>query len=101
MKYYMVVNCTPTDEAWIAKYLGPVTDLVHKHGGKYLVRTGNMERIEGDRPLPSVAVIVEWPSKKAAEAFYNDPKYAPFLQMRLAGAENDTILVAGEDIAAG
>ncbi|HEY5624470.1 MAG TPA: DUF1330 domain-containing protein [Gammaproteobacteria bacterium] len=49
--------------------------------------------------LPSVFVIIEWPSKKAAEAFYNDPEYAPYLQKRLAGANNDLVLVAGEDIA--
>lgn len=101
MKYYIVVGCTPTDEAWIEKYIGPVTELVHKHGGKYLARTGNVERIEGDGDVPGVAVLVEWPSKEAAEAFYNDPDYKPYLDMRLAGAKNDMFLVAGEDIAAG
>ena len=74
---------------------------MHKHGGSYLARTGNVERIEGDGELPSVAVILEWPSKESAEAFYNDPEYKPYLEMRLAGADNDMILVAGEDIAAG
>ena len=101
MTYYAVVRIAITDDSWVEEYLPSVTVLVHKHGGKYLARTMTMERIEGDAELPSVFVIIEWPSKEAAQAFYGDPEYQPYLQSRLAGAKNDFVLVAGEDIAAG
>lgn len=101
MKYYAVVRVTLIDESWVADYLPAVTALVHKHGGKYLVRTKTMDRLEGGAELPSVFVIIEWPSEQAARAFYADPEYQPYLQKRLAGAENEFVLVAGEDIAVG
>ena len=101
MMYYAVVRVTITDDSWVEEYLPAVTALVHKHGGKYLARTMTMERLEGEAELPSVFVIIEWPSKDAAQAFYADSAYQPYLQKRLAGAKNDFVLVAGEDIAAG
>jgi len=44
-------------------------------------------------------VIVEWPSKEAAVAFYESEEYRPYRQKRIAGARNEFFLVAGEDIA--
>ncbi len=101
MKYYAVVRVTMIDDPWVEEYLPAVTALVHKHGGDYLARTMTMERVEGNVELPSVFVLIEWPSKDAAQAFYADPEYQPYLQKRLAGASNDFVLVAGEDIADG
>ena len=100
MKYYAVVRVTMVDDSWVEEYLPAVTALVHKHGGKYLVRMMTMERVEGDAELPSVFIVIEYPSREAAQAFYTDPEYQPYLQKRLVGAENDFVLVAGEDIAA-
>lgn len=99
MTYYAVVRIAISDDSWVESYLPAETALVHKHGGKYLARTMTTECIEGDTALPSVFVIIEWPSKEAAQAFYTDPEYQPHLKARLAGATNDFVLVAGEDIA--
>jgi len=43
-------------------------------------------------------VIVEWPSKEVALAFYDSEEYRPYRQSRLAGAKNEFLLVAGEDV---
>ena len=101
MKYYAVVEVAVTDDSWVADYLPNVTSLVHKHGGKYLARTMTMEKVEGSRELPTVFVVIEWPSKEAALAFYEDPEYQPYLQARLAGSQSEFALIAGEDIAEG
>lgn len=100
MKYYALAALHISDDSWVADYLPNVTALVHKHGGRYLARTMTMERVEGTGELPNVFVIIEWPSKEAAETFYEDPEYQPYLRSRLAGSSADFILVAGEDIAA-
>ena len=100
MKYYAIVSLNLRNDSWVGDYLPNVTSLVEQHGGNYLARTGNFERVEGDRSSnPDLQVIIEWPSKEAALAFYNDPAYQPYLQSRLAGAGSDFFLVAGEDIA--
>jgi uncharacterized protein (DUF1330 family) len=95
--YYAAVGLTPTSEEWIPGYLSTVTSLVKKHGGKYLARTVNHERLEGDGESPAVMCLIEWPSKEAFESFYSDPDYQPHLQARLAGCKNDIVLVEGKD----
>jgi uncharacterized protein (DUF1330 family) len=48
--------------------------------------------------VPQVIVLIEWPSKEAAEAFYQCEEYRPYRQSRLDGAKNEFLLVAGEDV---
>lgn len=98
MKYYMVVEIEVTDPSWIPDYVKNVTQLVEKNGGTYLARTSRLEKIEGERKPPQVLVIIEWPSKEAADACYASEEYRPFREKRKAGAKNEMMLVAGEDI---
>ncbi|HEV3363246.1 MAG TPA: DUF1330 domain-containing protein [Acidimicrobiia bacterium] len=97
MSHYAVLLVTPSSEDWIAEYIADVPPLVKKHGGQYLARTASQERLEGTGDHPAMIGILEFPSKEAAEAFYNDPEYKPHLQARLAGANNDLFLVEGKD----
>ncbi len=97
MAHYSVVFVTPKSDTWIPDYLAAVTPLVEKHGGKYLARTASHERLEGVDPSPGLIVIIEWPSKESAEAFYRDPAYQPHLQARLSGAANNFFMVEGKD----
>jgi uncharacterized protein (DUF1330 family) len=97
MAHYSVVFVRPKSDAWIPDYLAAVGPLVEKHGGRYLARTASHERLEGTGTSPALIVILEWPSKESAEAFYRDPAYQPHLQARLAGAVNDFFMVEGKD----
>lgn len=72
--------------------------MIERHGGRYLARTHRVETLEGDRPAPPLVVMVEWPSREAAMAFYDSEEYRPFLEARKAGAVNEFILVLGEDV---
>ena len=68
MSYYSVLAITPTMEDWIPPYIGSVTALVAKHGGKYLARTASHERLEGKDGDAALRVIIEWPSKEVRQA---------------------------------
>jgi uncharacterized protein (DUF1330 family) len=72
--------------------------MVERAGGRYLARTTTVEKREGDRPVLPLFLIVEWPSREVADAFYNGDEYRPYKRARLAGARNELALVAGEDI---
>jgi uncharacterized protein (DUF1330 family) len=98
MKSYTVVELDITDDSWVQEYAQNVTRMIEKHGGKYLARTPKVEKIEGDRKLPQLFVIIEWPSKEVAISFYESPEYRPYRQKRHAGAKNELCLVAGEDV---
>jgi uncharacterized protein (DUF1330 family) len=99
MKYYCVAELEITDQRWVPAYIKNVTQMVERHGGRYLARTPNVEKLEGARKAPQIFLIVEWPSRDAALAFYESDEYKPYLKSRLAGAGNELLLVAGEDIA--
>jgi uncharacterized protein (DUF1330 family) len=98
MKYYSVAELNVTDRAWVHGYVQNVTPMVERHGGRYLARTNNIERLEGSASNPHVFLIIEWPSREAAMAFYESEEYAPYLKRRLAGSRGEFVLVAGEDI---
>lgn len=98
VKYYTVVEIEVTDPSWIPEYVQYVTQMIEKNGGRYLARTSQVEKIEGERKRPQVCVILEWPSKEIAEACYASEEYRPFREKRKAGAENEMMLVAGEDM---
>jgi uncharacterized protein (DUF1330 family) len=97
MKHYAVAEMDVTDPGWVAEYVANVTPLVEAHGGRYLARTGRIEKIEGDRTPPPLFLIIEWPSKADADAFYNSDEYRPYRDARNAGATCELVLVAAED----
>ncbi|EJZ41594.1 DUF1330 domain-containing protein [Leptospira licerasiae] len=98
MKYYSVAELNIASSRWIPAYVRNVTKMVEKFGGRYLSRTTNMEKMEGDRQLPQLFLIIEWPSKEAVQKFYNSEEYKPFLESRLKGSTGEFILVPGEDV---
>ena len=98
MKYYTVAEMEITDRNWVQEYVKNVTKMVEQRGGRYLARTSKVERVEGERKLLQVFLIIEWPSKETAVAFYESEEYRPYRQSRIAGAKNEFLLVAGEDI---
>lgn len=97
MTYFSILAVTPTNEDWIPDYIGPANALVAKHGGKYLARTASHEQIEGPDTPAALRIIIEWPSKEAAQAFMADPGYVPHLKARTAGSESFHYLVEAKD----
>lgn len=95
MAAYAIGRLQMRDPAWLAEY-GPKTEaLVEKHGGRYIVRGGAMETLEGGNPLPNAMVVLEFPSMERANAWYNDPDYAPLIKLRQTGSDLDFVLVDG------
>lgn len=98
MKYYGIAEIDITDPAWTAEYVEKVTPLVEQRGGRYLARTTTIERLEGERQPSQLIVIIEWPSKEAADEFYSSDDYRPFRESRVNGSKSEVFLVAGEDV---
>jgi len=95
----MIADIKVTDDAWVPGYAASVHDLVHKHGGKYLARSGNVKTLEG-KPLDTTMVaLLEFPSVEALKAFAADPTYAPFAAARQRGSESRLHLIDNTDLA--
>ena len=97
MKYYSVLDVSPTSEDWIPNYLPVANRLVAQYGGKYLARTANHDQLEGDTVKASFRIILEWPSREAAEDFMKDPEYVPHLKARTDGSVSHHFLIQGKD----
>jgi uncharacterized protein (DUF1330 family) len=98
VKYYAVAEIEVTDPTWVREYIEHVTAMVERRGGRYLARTAQVERLEGERPPPQTSLIIEWPSREVADEFYSSEEYRPYRERRRRGGRNEFLLVAGEDL---
>jgi uncharacterized protein (DUF1330 family) len=95
MPAYIIGRLQMRDPSWLEKYRATVPSLVAKHRGTYRVRGGKMETLEGNTPLPSSFVVLEFPTMDDARGFYHDSEYAPFIKLRQTGSDLDMVLVEG------
>jgi uncharacterized protein (DUF1330 family) len=98
VRYYAVAELDVIDPSWVRDYVASVTPMVERRGGRYLARTAKIELIEGDAAPAQIHMIIEWPSKQAADEFYASEEYRPYREARRAGARNEFVLIAGEDV---
>jgi uncharacterized protein (DUF1330 family) len=99
MTVYLIADVKVTDDKWVPAYAASAHDLVHKHGGKYLSRSGNVTILEG-KPLDTTLIaLLAFPSAEAVRAFISDPEYAPFAAARQAGSESRFQLIDDTDLA--
>lgn len=96
MAAYVIVRVLEMrDTGWREEYAPKTSALVQKHGGKFIVRGGAKERLEGTGKLPVNIVVIEFPSVEHAKAWYNDPDYAPLVKLRQSGSDAELVLVEG------
>ena len=95
MKAYAISLAQMRDDSWVKHYAAKTEALVVKHGGRYLVRGANLEKLEGAAPLPHVVVVIEFPSLAHARAWHSDPEYRPLIQLRQGGCDTEFILAGG------
>ena len=77
MTAFLIADIKVTDDKWVPEYAASVHDLVHKHGGKYLSRSGNVKTLEGAPLDTSLIAIMAFPSAKAAESFVSRSRLRP------------------------
>lgn len=94
MSAYLVVDVTVHDAEKYKEYAKQVPPFVEKHGGRYLVRGGETTVQEGEWQ-PQRLVVAEFPSREHAEAFVNDPGYAPVAAIRHAAASTNMVIAEG------
>lgn len=94
MAAYVIVDLDVKNEAALAGYRRAVPETVAKFGGRFLVRGGACELLEGSW-TPKRVVVLEFPSMDALKRWYRSDDYKPLLADRLRHAEADLIAVEG------
>ena len=87
MAGYMIVNNEVTDEAKYAEFRERIASAVEGAGGKYLVRGGTREVMEGDWN-PDRVVVVEFADVDSAKAFLNSSEYQELKDIRLQSGQS-------------
>jgi uncharacterized protein (DUF1330 family) len=67
---------------------------VARYGGRYLVRGGALEILEGDWPAGRL-VVVEFPTTEQAKKWYHSSEYAEALEVSRAALKRRMILAEG------
>jgi uncharacterized protein (DUF1330 family) len=94
MAGYLIANIDVKDPEKFEEYRQKVMPVIKKFGGRYLIRGGDVRRLEGNLPLKRV-VVLEFPTVEAAQQFYDSTEYQPILNLRLASTQSDVVLVQG------
>jgi len=94
MAAYIYADVEITDAEAYESYRQQVPALIAAHGGRYLVRGGACEVLEGDRQ-PQRQVILEFPDMAALKSFYRSPEYATLITVRRGATTSHLFAVEG------
>ena len=94
MPAYFVVELDTHNAEGMAEYRAAVPGTVAQYGGRYIVRGGASELIEGG-PEPKRIVILEFPDAAAVKRWYNSPEYQRILPGRLNNSSARAFIVDG------
>lgn len=94
MAAYLMVQSTINSEEQYQKYRESVVPLIMKFGGKFSIRGGKVEVLEG-QPDERSMVVFEFPTMEAIHAFWNSPEYVPVKKLRQRAATLNIWAVPG------
>jgi uncharacterized protein (DUF1330 family) len=94
MAAYLIVDVDVSDAARYEEYKKLAPPAIAAYGGKYLVRGGACEVLEGTFPAKRV-VVLEFPSADQARKFYHSSEYGAAKRARAGAARMNMLLVEG------
>lgn len=94
MPAYVISDVTMRDAEAFEGYRTRAAASIAKHGGRYLVRGGQVEMLEGNWN-PGPLIVVEFPDMTLARRWYGSAEYAAALELRDAALSRNLILVEG------
>ena len=94
MAAYLVVDIEVTNPQQFEEYKKLAPAAIAKYGGRYLIRGGAYEALEGNWK-PQRLTVVEFESTEKAKAFYHSPEYQRAIKTRADAASMKMLVVQG------
>ena len=94
MAAFVIGEIDVTDQATYDDYRKQVLATVQKYGGRFVVRGGPIEALEGGWN-PKRIVVLEFPSMDAVRKWYRSAEYAPLIKLRQKASRGRLVLVEG------
>ena len=96
MPAYIIVEIEILDPVGYEEYKNLASGSVEKYGGKYIVRGGKTEVLEGDWQ-PKRIVVLEFESAQRAKEWLNCEEYREPRKLRHQTAKTNMLVVEGFD----
>lgn len=96
MSAYVIGHVTVANPDGYAGYTTHVPATLAAYGGEFLVRGGRTTVLEGELPQ-NRHVVIRFPDRAAAEAWYNSPEYQEIIAIRHAHSTGVLMIVDGYD----
>ena len=94
MSAYLICTVRVDDPETYKLYTAQTPALIARHGGRFLVRGGAVETLEGPA-FGDRMVVIEFPSMEAARGLYASPEYQAAMIHRHASSEATFLLAEG------
>ncbi|HLI98723.1 MAG TPA: DUF1330 domain-containing protein [Bradyrhizobium sp.] len=94
MKAYVIALETIHDQAMFAEYAKGVAVSFAPFQGKFVARGGTFTVLEGQWPHPRT-VIIEFPSREAAENWYRSADYQKIIGLRHKSSSGNLVILDG------
>lgn len=94
MPAYLIADVEITDTEAYSQYTLEIGRTIQAHQGRYLVRGGDTEVLEGDW-TPKRVVVIEFPDSSSLRAWYGSDDYEPLKRLRQRSANSRLLLVEG------
>ncbi len=94
MAAYVIADIEVTDSAGFAEYQQKVPATIAAYGGRYLVRGGATEVVEGVWS-PKRCVVLEFPSMAQLKTWYVSPEYQPLIAIRKRTTQSNLVISEG------
>lgn len=95
MAAYLLAEASVTDPVAYETYKQLAQTAISQYGGRYLVRGGASEVLEGGWSKPPRLVVVEFESVEQAKKFYDSPEYRAARAARIEAADMNMLVVQG------
>ncbi|SEL89576.1 Uncharacterized conserved protein, DUF1330 family [Roseovarius azorensis] len=93
MSAYIIARITVTEPEDYLTYASQTVALAEKFGGRFLVKGGAQTALEGNSP--DRHVIIEFPDRDTALAWYHSEEYRRILPIALSSSSRDIVVVDG------
>ena len=97
MSAYIIARVHITNLEKYKDYQKLTPAAIAKYGGRFIVRGGAVEALEGPKEHDRV-VVIEFPTLEQAKTFWNSPEYVEARATRAGAATGQFLLVEGAHI---
>ena len=94
MAAYVIADIQVTDPTGYDRYRPLAAASVARFGGRFAVRGGKVDLLEGE-PEPERIVVIEFPDADAARRWYRSEEYQKALMIRQSASRGRVFLVEG------